>query len=38
LEENLRIAREFKTMDEEEMTAFEQQVAKTVKPVWILKS
>ena len=38
LEENIRIAREFKPMHEEEMAAFEQHVAKTVKPVWALKS
>ena len=38
LEESIRIASEFEPMGEEEMAAFEQHVAKTVKPVWTLKS
>lgn len=37
-EKNIRIAREFKPIHREEMAAFEQHVAKTVKPVWALKS
>lgn len=34
LEENIRIAREFKPIDGEELTAFEQYVTETVKSSW----